>query len=594
VSQSCREEGPKVEVPHAPPLGDVHRLRPVRLAMWCVAFAVGVAHIWINRRNMCDIDGISYVEIGEAFLRGDWSQVINAHWSPLYGLLLAAGLRLSQVSAEHEIYVLQIVNVVLYAGALTALDFLLRQIIEAKETWHQSGIEGKIMPFPAWGVIALGYALLAWAAAYWFYLWLVSPDIFLCGFFFFAAGIVLRIRTRGANWRRFVALGLVLGVGYLAKAIMFPLALVFLTVAALVTNRLRRNVRYAIAGVITFAVIAAPLATAISAKVGRPTFGEAGRLNYLWNVNETVSGRYWRGAPPGSGTPQHPPRLLCESPRIYEFATPVGGTYPLWYDPAYWYAGATPRFDVRKQISRLEQSMDTFEDQFRRSFQPLLLVGLLLLCVSGGRSTAAATLSVLVREWPLWIPSLVGLALYAVLLVQMRYVAAFVVILWLSLFAAVRIPGGPGSRRRNAVVIAALVAVVLVPTVVRTTRDLAHEKINPEFDAAVQWQYAEAMRRLGIGPGDAVAVIGDGFNAARWARLARVRIIAELPFPRNQERFWKANSNERARILALFEKAGAKAVYAEDAPAWSASAGWHALGDRKHAAFVFRDAITSP
>jgi hypothetical protein len=48
--------------------------------------------------------------------------------------------------------------------------------------------------------------------------------------------------------------------------------------------------------------------------------------------------------------------------------------------------------------------------------------------------------------------------------------------------------------------------------------------------------------------------------------IERVRIIAELPFQRNQESFWKANSNERARFLAMFEKAGAKAVYAVDPP----------------------------
>ncbi len=414
--------------------------------MWCVAFAIGVTHIWINRRNMRDIDGISYVEIGEACLRGDWSQVINGCWSPLYGLLLAAGLRLFPLSPEYEIYVLQLVNIVVYAGTLTAFDFLLWQVIEAKGPHYHGDTEGAAVQLPPWGVIALGYALLAWAAAYWFFLWLVSPDVLLAAFFFLAAGIVLRIRTCGPNWQRFVALGLVLGVGYLAKAVMFPLAPVFLAAAAFATDRVRQNARYAVAGVIMFAVIAAPLAAAISAKVGRPTFGESGRLNYLWHVNNIrLRYRYWRGDDPGSGTPKHPMRLLSENPRVYEFATPVGGTYPLWYDPAYWYAGATPRFEIRKQVSRLGESLRFYGDEFRHSFQPLLLVGLLLLCLSRGSATAAATLSLLVRQWPLWMPSLVGLALYAAVWAEARYLAAFVVMLWLSLFAAARIPGDAGS-----------------------------------------------------------------------------------------------------------------------------------------------------
>jgi len=589
VSQSRREETPKVEVLHAP-LGDVYRFRHLRLAMWCVALAVGVAHIWINRRNMRDIDGISYVEIGEACLRGDWSQVINGCWSPLYGLLLAAALRLFPLSAEYEIYVLQLVNVVVYAGTLTAFDFLLRQVVETKGPHYHGGTEGAVAQLPAWGVLALGYALLAWAGAYWFRLWLVSPDVLVAAFFFLAASIVLRIRTYGPNWQRFVALGVVLGVGYLAKTVMFLLAFVFLITATLAAKGLRRNWRYAVTGTLVFAIIAVPLVLAISVRVGRPTFGETGRLNYLWHVNGIDRYRYWRGSDPGSGIPKHPVRLLSENPRVYEFAAPVGGTYPLWYDPSYWYAGATPRFDIGKQILRLEESMRFYGDEFRHSFQPLLLVGLLLLCLFRGSATGAATLRLLVRQWPLWMPSLVGLALYAAVWVEARYVAPFAVMLWLSLFAAARIPGDAGSTRRNAVAIAALVTVTWVWTVACTVRDLAHEKIHPEFDSAVQWQSVEAMRSLGIGSGDSIGVIGDGFSAVRWARLARVRIIAELPLPGDQERFWKAPPEERARILALFEKAGAKAVFTRDAPGGGAGFGWHGWpGYRNRAAFVFRD-----
>ena len=540
---------------------------------------------------MCDIDGISYVEIGEAFWRGDWARTVNAYWSPLYGLFLAAPLRLFQPSPEHEIYIFQLVNVVVYAGTLIALDFLLRQIIEAKGVLHQRGIEAAAAPLPAWGVIALGYSLFAWAAAYWLYLWLVSPDVLLAAFFFFAAGIVLRIRHRGANWRRFVVLGVVLGMGYLAKTVMFPLAIVFLVTAALTTKSLGRNVRCAVAGALMFAVIVAPFVLAISARVGRPTFGETGRLNYLWNVNQTVSGRYWRGDPAGTGTPKHPVRLLSKSPRIYEFATPVGGTYPLWYDPSYWYGGASSHLDIRKQIWRLEQSAWVYADEFLYSFQPLLFVGLLVLCLIGGRVAMGATLAAAAEQWPLWAPPLAGLSLYAAVWVDTRYVGVFLVVLWLSLLAAVRVHLGRGWPRRNTVVIAALVPVVLVPTLVFTARDLLHQKINPEFDAAVQWKYAEAMRRLGIGPGDAVGVIGDGFDAARWARLARVRIIAELP--RNPGRFWDASAEERARVLGLFEKAGAKAVYAVNAPAWCTAAGWHALDDANRAAFVFHESAVS-
>src|SRR5437867_1881491 len=150
--------------PHVSLLGHGNQLRHVRVGMWCVSFAIGAAYIWINRRNMISIDGISYLEIGEACLRGDWSQLVNGHWSPLYGLLLAAALRLFHLSPEYEIYVVQLVNVLLYAGMLTAFDFLLRQIIEAKGCRDDDDAARAASPLPAWGIIALGYALVAWFA----------------------------------------------------------------------------------------------------------------------------------------------------------------------------------------------------------------------------------------------------------------------------------------------------------------------------------------------------------------------------------------------------------------------------------------------
>ena len=52
----------------------------------------------------------------------------------------------------------------------------------------------------------------------------------------------------------------------------------------------------------------------------------------------------------------------------------------------------------------------------------------------------------------------------------------------------------------------------------------------PERDgsAAVHWEVATGLRRLGVARGDRVTVVGSGLGAARWARLARVKIVAEL------------------------------------------------------------------
>ena len=29
-------------------------------------------------------DGVSYLDIGDAYFRGDWKAAVNAYWSPVY------------------------------------------------------------------------------------------------------------------------------------------------------------------------------------------------------------------------------------------------------------------------------------------------------------------------------------------------------------------------------------------------------------------------------------------------------------------------------------------------------------------------------
>ena len=53
----------------------------------------------------------------------------------------------------------------------------------------------------------------------------------------------------------------------------------------------------------------------------------------------------------------HPTRKVFDRPAIYEFGSdPVGGTYPIWYDPSYWHEGETPHFDLRGQLRVLHWS----------------------------------------------------------------------------------------------------------------------------------------------------------------------------------------------------------------------------------------------
>jgi hypothetical protein len=105
----------------------------------------------------------------------------------------------------------------------------------------------------------------------------------------------------------------------------------------------------------------------------------------------------------------------------------------------------------------------------------------------------------------------------------------------------------------------------------------------------LSWQMAEALRDTGLEPGDQVASIGHANDPpAGWARLAKVKIIAEIystAVSRADIRagvekdFWAADDASRQRAMATFAKAGAQAVVVWEPPSWAPKDGWQPVGD---------------
>jgi hypothetical protein len=95
------------------------------------------------------------------------------------------------------------------------------------------------------------------------------------------------------------------------------------------------------------------------------------------------------------------------------------------------------------------------------------------------------------------------------------------------------------------------------------------------------------LRAHGVAPGTPVALIGDG-NEAYWARLGRVRIVAEIPFDvwdpvvrtpdvSDVDVFWAAGAEERAAVMRKFAETGAKVAIARDVPPGPAGFGWQRI-----------------
>ena len=68
---------------------------------WLLAILLGLLYTWRAFYDPIDPDSISYLEMGDAFLRRDWQMAINAYWSPLYPWLLAVALYVLHLMSGH-------------------------------------------------------------------------------------------------------------------------------------------------------------------------------------------------------------------------------------------------------------------------------------------------------------------------------------------------------------------------------------------------------------------------------------------------------------------------------------------------------------
>ena len=228
------------------PEGSSYRMmdnaRVLRIAFSGLVIFFGLVEFWINR-DSTNTDGISYLDLGSAFARHDWSAAVNAYWSPLYPFLLGIALRLLKPAAYWEFTVAHLVNFLIFAGAAAAFQFFLSRFMLYRSARIASADLVTWSVLPDWSVRALGYTLFLWSSLQLITIAVLSPDMTVELFVYLAAGIVLGMRAKGiARVRDFFLLGIVLGFGYLAKAPMLPMGMVFLAIALFSAGGVKKSI----------------------------------------------------------------------------------------------------------------------------------------------------------------------------------------------------------------------------------------------------------------------------------------------------------------------------------------------------------------
>jgi len=489
----------------------------------------GAVQAW-QARHFLNGDGVSYLDMASGYLAGDWRHAANGYWPPLYSVILAAVLGVLRPPGSWELTAVHGANFLIFAGALAAFRFFLSNYLGAH---GRAATTAEAAPLSEATILIAGYSLFASTALILAPLAFVTPDLCLAALVYLTAGLLLKVEAAPANWRLSLAVGAVLGVGFLTKTVLLPLGLVFVATAALAGRRIGL---WASAVTLTaFAAVVALHLLAVHRVKGRVAIGDMSRLNYAWTLDGRDAG--------GTDGPR-PVRELLDRPRVLGFDTALPGTYPLGYDPTIWDEREHPSFQWRYHWAAIHRSVLAYKRLVLSSWQ--LGFGL----------TAATVLWLEARGRPLGsrllllAPAMACFVVYALVRVQPRYLPAFLTLWWMGLLLGARLR--KEHEQAVGVMVSAVAVVALAATVAACVRAGAPDR---------HWKTAEQMLRSGLRQGDRVAVIGAGSADMAWARLARAKVAAQIRLAEAGD-YWAAPAERRQQVRRILEKENVRAVVA--------------------------------
>lgn len=547
------------------PTGPDSKIIPshLRILAWLSAALLGVLETWARRFDM-NSDAIAYMDIGEAYFRGDWAAAVNSYWSPLYSWILGLSFWVAKPSPYWETTVAHFANLAVFFFALASFEFLLREILRghmAAEVTVAPDHESLIDQGNAW--VILSYVLFLYMSQEWVKLRYIGPDLLVAAFLFACAAMTLRAR-RLHTWRSYALLGAVLGLGFLSKTPMFIMAFVFLGVVA-IPLRSPRAVAGALLAFAVFVATAGPYILAISTAKGRFTFGDSASLNFL--VRFPPLDRIFQ-----KPEAEYVQKRLFDSPPIYDVHSPPGVTFAPWNDPAGWRKDREAESFARS-IDRphWRANLENYYGLLVKEQGALLAALMALWLLSGRRWQIGADL---LSAWPVLLPVAAGFGMFLVAHVEARYVAGFFVLLWVGLLASVRLPreGWPSKAAPLVLLGAALALSPAFPKTIGGSLALMAGGSSNEY-----WEAAEGLHHMGVAPGTRVAAVGH-VRRAYWARLGQFRIVAEI-HTEHADAFLLASPEMTQEMIQALASTGARAIVSDVRPGPRAALHWQRIGN---------------
>lgn len=491
-----------------------------------VILLIGLLDAWFFQRWNVDPDGVSYVDLAQALLAHGPSALVSGYWSPLFPALLGVAYRIVPPTIETMYPTAHWVAFGVFALATWFFARLLSQLSSRVAAFREAGAAKQVAAITvAWCAYAV-FMLKGLGVR------LVTPDAGVSLVVFYVAGELLALRDGSWSTARWVRLGVVLGLGYWWKAILLPVGAVVFAVGALAALR-RRDARAGpLAGALAYGVVALVLIVPVSRATGRLTFGETGRLNYLWYVNSSPyvwdrcrDPRIRDGAAEPFGRIRADPVVFLE-PLTCALPEPVSeATLPMWFDTSLWYRDAHTVPSVALQWKAIRTNVRYVAEYIAEgaplAFAALVIAGFAALLL-GGLPRGAGPLAALLIA-----PFVFYLSVY----VELRHLSPFLaagaaIVPLLTLRTGRR--AQPLLWALAAVVAADAAAQVSTQTLIELTF-VRHAVTGTLGDRTTPTQrVAYALSAAGLAPGTRVAGLNNLWNP-EWAQLAQLRIRAAVP-----------------------------------------------------------------
>jgi hypothetical protein len=528
----------------------------VRYGLITIALLTGAVQCWRYRHLMYP-DGSQYLDVASQLNREGVRGLLNGYWSPLYPALLALVSAVLRPTRYWLYPSVQLVNLLAYAAALFAFDAFLRSVLMVRA--RQAATDRRVWLSPA-AVAVAAYASFLVTITYLLNVRTMSPDMMVAAAIFLVSARLLDEDSDNLQPERWMVIGGALAIGYYAKAVMFPIAVVYLLVALILQRIRRRATRGCVVAAAVFVAVVMPWMLGLSISKARPTFGDTGSINFAWYVNGWAFNLHWIGEPPESGVPAHPVQRVFVRPDTFAFDWPRAVTYPPFYDPSYWTEGIRTRIRLADERRALARTAGELAGIVRTGF---LLLGPILLALIA----VAAEGRRWFRRWPayaaVWLPAVLAIGLYMAVHIEGRLIAAQLQVL-VTVTLATLAYDELRVRRVERTGVAAIVAAAVVTVgpisggaIRHVVRDM---RVGEANEPETAWRVAQALAARGLAAGDRIAVIGNVLDVT-WAQLAALSIAAEISRD-DLPAYLSASLETHAGVLEAFRRPGVRAVVA--------------------------------